>query len=213
MLSHDNVLSNIRAMHNCFGLPSTTTSSARCRFSTPSDIQSRSGCRSSADVMRSITPIRRANKVGDLMAKHKGTLLLSTPRSVRLTHKCAKNQFSSLRFVLVGAEKLRDSVAIAFRAKFDVPLLEGYPPAARSSAFAPTIRTLTGGSFVPREPIARLKTRGSVRGTSPTCLSKGRDFRACPFCASLACHFRSTRKFPIPGRTHRKSGLLFRALL
>ncbi len=38
----------------------------------------------------------------------------------------APEEFASLRFVLVGAEKLREPVAAAFREKFGVTLLEGY---------------------------------------------------------------------------------------
>jgi len=68
-----------------------------------------------------------AGVIGELIAKHKGTLLLSTPTfCATYTRKCTKDQFGSLRYVLVGAEKLRESVAAAFREKFGVELLEGY---------------------------------------------------------------------------------------
>ncbi len=68
-----------------------------------------------------------ANKIGELVAKHKGTLLVSTPTfCANYTRKCSKEEFASLRFVLVGAEKLREPVARAFVEKFGVELLEGY---------------------------------------------------------------------------------------
>jgi len=68
-----------------------------------------------------------AGAIGELVEKHKGTLLLSTPTfCATYTRKCTKEQFASLRYVLVGAEKLRESVASAFREKFGVELLEGY---------------------------------------------------------------------------------------
>jgi acyl-[acyl-carrier-protein]-phospholipid O-acyltransferase / long-chain-fatty-acid--[acyl-carrier-protein] ligase len=68
-----------------------------------------------------------ANKIGELVAKHKATLLLSTPTFCSsYTRKCSKEEFASLRFVLVGAEKLRESVALGFREKFGHELLEGY---------------------------------------------------------------------------------------
>jgi acyl-[acyl-carrier-protein]-phospholipid O-acyltransferase/long-chain-fatty-acid--[acyl-carrier-protein] ligase len=68
-----------------------------------------------------------ARAIGDLVAKHRATLLLSTPTfCATYTRKIAAEQFASLRYVLVGAEKLRASVADAFRAKFGVELLEGY---------------------------------------------------------------------------------------
>jgi acyl-[acyl-carrier-protein]-phospholipid O-acyltransferase/long-chain-fatty-acid--[acyl-carrier-protein] ligase len=54
-------------------------------------------------------------------------LLVSTPTFYAgYTRKCTVEQFSSLRFVLVGAEKLRESIAKAFHEKFGLELLEGY---------------------------------------------------------------------------------------
>jgi len=68
-----------------------------------------------------------ARAIAELVAKHKGTFLLSTPTLCSTyTRKCSREEFASLRFVLVGAEKLRDPVAAAFREKFSVELLEGY---------------------------------------------------------------------------------------
>jgi acyl-[acyl-carrier-protein]-phospholipid O-acyltransferase/long-chain-fatty-acid--[acyl-carrier-protein] ligase len=68
-----------------------------------------------------------ARAVGELVQKHKATLLLSTPTfCATYTRKCSAEQFASLRYALVGAEKLRQPVADAFREKFGTPLLEGY---------------------------------------------------------------------------------------
>ena len=68
-----------------------------------------------------------AKTIGEMAAKYKGTLLLSTPTFCSMyTHKCSREEFASLRFVLVGAEKLREPVAAAFREKFGLDLLEGY---------------------------------------------------------------------------------------
>jgi acyl-[acyl-carrier-protein]-phospholipid O-acyltransferase/long-chain-fatty-acid--[acyl-carrier-protein] ligase len=68
-----------------------------------------------------------AKAVGELTAKYQATLLLSTPTfCAGYTRKCSKEEFASLRYVLVGAEKLREPVAVAFREKFGVELLEGY---------------------------------------------------------------------------------------
>jgi acyl-[acyl-carrier-protein]-phospholipid O-acyltransferase/long-chain-fatty-acid--[acyl-carrier-protein] ligase len=68
-----------------------------------------------------------ARAVGELVAKYRATLLLSTPTfCATYTRKCSKEEFASLRYVLVGAEKLRQPVADAFREKFGRDLLEGY---------------------------------------------------------------------------------------
>ena len=55
-----------------------------------------------------------AKAIGELVAKYKGTFLLSTPTfCASYTRKCSREQFASLRFVLVGAEKLREPIAAA----------------------------------------------------------------------------------------------------
>ena len=68
-----------------------------------------------------------AKAIGALVQKYNGTFLLSTPTFCSTyTRKCAKEEFASLRFVLVGAEKLREQVATAFHEKFGLNVLEGY---------------------------------------------------------------------------------------
>ncbi len=68
-----------------------------------------------------------AKIVGELADKHQCTFLLSTPTfCAAYARKVTRDQFSSLRFVLVGAEKLRESVAKAFENAFGIEMLEGY---------------------------------------------------------------------------------------
>jgi acyl-[acyl-carrier-protein]-phospholipid O-acyltransferase/long-chain-fatty-acid--[acyl-carrier-protein] ligase len=68
-----------------------------------------------------------ARAIGELVQQHKATLLLTTPTFCgTYIRKCTAEEFASLRYVLVGAEKLRQPVADAFREKFGVELLEGY---------------------------------------------------------------------------------------
>jgi len=68
-----------------------------------------------------------ARTIGELAAKHKATFLLSTPTFYgTYLRQCAPEQFVSLRFPVVGAEKLRPALANAFLEKFGVGLLEGY---------------------------------------------------------------------------------------
>jgi acyl-[acyl-carrier-protein]-phospholipid O-acyltransferase / long-chain-fatty-acid--[acyl-carrier-protein] ligase len=128
MLSHYNVLSNIRAMSQVFWVSDQDRVVGTLPFfhsfgyTVTIWLPLVSGC----GALYHNNPME-ANKVGELVAEHKGTLLLSTPTfCASYTRKCAREEFASLRFVLVGAEKLRESVATAFREKFGVELLEGY---------------------------------------------------------------------------------------
>jgi acyl-[acyl-carrier-protein]-phospholipid O-acyltransferase / long-chain-fatty-acid--[acyl-carrier-protein] ligase len=68
-----------------------------------------------------------AKTIGELAAKHQVTFLLSTPTfCVSYVRQCAREQFATLRYTMVGAEKLRPALAQAFYEKFGVHPLEGY---------------------------------------------------------------------------------------
>ena len=87
-----------------------------------------------------------ASAIGELVEKYRATLLLSTPTfCATYTRKCTREQFATLRYVLVGAEKLRDGVAAAFREKFDVDLLEGYGCTEMSPVVAVNAPTFEAG--------------------------------------------------------------------
>jgi len=68
-----------------------------------------------------------AKIVGELAGQYKATLLLATPTFLlAYTRKCTPEQFRRLRYVIVGAEHLRESIARAFEEKFGITPLEGY---------------------------------------------------------------------------------------
>jgi acyl-[acyl-carrier-protein]-phospholipid O-acyltransferase/long-chain-fatty-acid--[acyl-carrier-protein] ligase len=68
-----------------------------------------------------------AKAVGDLAQQHRATYFLSTPTfCAQYIRKCSREQFATLRYILVGAEKLPESTAKEFRDKFGVDLLAGY---------------------------------------------------------------------------------------
>jgi len=68
-----------------------------------------------------------AQVIGELAGKHHPTLFLSTPTfCLSYLRKCAREQLSSIRYLLVGAEKLRPALASSFEEKFGVTPLEGY---------------------------------------------------------------------------------------
>ena len=68
-----------------------------------------------------------AKVIGELAAKYKATILISTPTFYSAyIRKCSKEEFSSLRFAVVGAEKLRGSIGSDFKEKYGLDLMEGY---------------------------------------------------------------------------------------
>jgi acyl-[acyl-carrier-protein]-phospholipid O-acyltransferase/long-chain-fatty-acid--[acyl-carrier-protein] ligase len=68
-----------------------------------------------------------AKIIGELAVQYRGTLIITTPTfAAAYLRKCQPEQFAHLRYAIVGAEKLREPVAAAFKEKFGVNLLEGY---------------------------------------------------------------------------------------
>ncbi len=62
-----------------------------------------------------------------LIREHLGTVVLATPTFLQMwMKKFRKEDVSSLRFALAGAEKVKDHLAKEFFEKFGVPILEGY---------------------------------------------------------------------------------------
>ncbi|HEV3214648.1 MAG TPA: acyl-[ACP]--phospholipid O-acyltransferase [Vicinamibacterales bacterium] len=65
--------------------------------------------------------------IGELAGRYSATFLMSTPTfCASYVRKCPRGAFARLRYAMVGAEKLREPVAKAFREKFGLDLLEGY---------------------------------------------------------------------------------------
>jgi len=68
-----------------------------------------------------------AQVVGELVAKYKVTFLIATPTFLQgYMRRCRPESFGSLQYVLVGAEKLPERVALAFEDHFGIRPLEGY---------------------------------------------------------------------------------------
>jgi acyl-[acyl-carrier-protein]-phospholipid O-acyltransferase/long-chain-fatty-acid--[acyl-carrier-protein] ligase len=68
-----------------------------------------------------------AKTIGETVQKFKATLLISTPTFlVSYWRRCTKEEFASLRYVIAGAEKLREQIAKGFQEKFGLTILEGY---------------------------------------------------------------------------------------
>jgi acyl-[acyl-carrier-protein]-phospholipid O-acyltransferase/long-chain-fatty-acid--[acyl-carrier-protein] ligase len=68
-----------------------------------------------------------AQVIGALVEQYKVTFLIATPTFLQAyMRRCAPASFGSLQYVLVGAEKLQERVAIAFEDIFGIRPLEGY---------------------------------------------------------------------------------------
>jgi acyl-[acyl-carrier-protein]-phospholipid O-acyltransferase/long-chain-fatty-acid--[acyl-carrier-protein] ligase len=68
-----------------------------------------------------------AKTVGELVETHKATMLISTPTFCNAyIRRCTREQFASLKYAIVGAEKLRRQIADEFQEKYGIELLEGY---------------------------------------------------------------------------------------
>ena len=65
--------------------------------------------------------------IGELIQTYRVTLLVATPTFLQLyQRRCTPEQFSTLRIVLTGAEKLQPRLAQAFEDKFGIKPVEGY---------------------------------------------------------------------------------------
>ncbi len=68
-----------------------------------------------------------AQVIGGLVEKYKVTFLVATPTFLQAyMRRCTPESFGSLQYVLVGAEKLPERVAVAFEDRFGIRPLEGY---------------------------------------------------------------------------------------
>ena len=100
-----------------------------------------------------------AKSIGELAEKFRGSILVSTPTFyASYIRKCRREQFAHVRFALVGAEKLRQPIADAFREKFGIGLLEGYG----CTEMAPVV-AVNAPDF--EAPVERDSQRGTVVGS------------------------------------------------
>jgi acyl-[acyl-carrier-protein]-phospholipid O-acyltransferase/long-chain-fatty-acid--[acyl-carrier-protein] ligase len=86
-----------------------------------------------------------AKTIGEMAAKFGATLLVSTPTFCgAYVRKCQPEQFSRLRLAIVGAERLREPIASAFKQKFGVDLTEGYGCTEMAPVVAVNVPDATG---------------------------------------------------------------------
>jgi acyl-[acyl-carrier-protein]-phospholipid O-acyltransferase / long-chain-fatty-acid--[acyl-carrier-protein] ligase len=128
MLSHYNVIANVEAMAQVFWISGHDRIVGVLPFfhSFGSTVTIWFPMLSGCGVVYHPNPLD-AKAVGALVSRYRATFLLSTPTfCAAYIRKCAREDFASLRFALVGAEKLREPVARGFEEKFGLRPLEGY---------------------------------------------------------------------------------------
>ncbi|HKD60368.1 MAG TPA: acyl-[ACP]--phospholipid O-acyltransferase [Terracidiphilus sp.] len=65
--------------------------------------------------------------IDELVGRYRVTFLIATPTFLQAyMRRCSPESFGSLQYVLVGAEKLSDRIAVAFEDVFGIRPLEGY---------------------------------------------------------------------------------------
>jgi acyl-[acyl-carrier-protein]-phospholipid O-acyltransferase/long-chain-fatty-acid--[acyl-carrier-protein] ligase len=68
-----------------------------------------------------------AKSISEVVARYRVTFLIATPTFLQAyMRRCSPEHFGSLQYVLVGAEKLPERVALAFEDLFGIRPLEGY---------------------------------------------------------------------------------------
>jgi acyl-[acyl-carrier-protein]-phospholipid O-acyltransferase/long-chain-fatty-acid--[acyl-carrier-protein] ligase len=86
--------------------------------------------------------------VGELVRDYRVTFLLATPTFLQAyLRRCSPEDFGSLQFVVVGAEKLPERLALAFEDRFGIRPLEGYGATECSPVIAVNTRDFRAPGF------------------------------------------------------------------
>ncbi len=86
--------------------------------------------------------------VSELVRDYRVTFLLATPTFLQAyMRRCSPEDFGSLEFVLVGAEKLPERLALAFEDRFGIRPLEGYGATECAPAVAVNTRDFRAPGF------------------------------------------------------------------
>jgi acyl-[acyl-carrier-protein]-phospholipid O-acyltransferase / long-chain-fatty-acid--[acyl-carrier-protein] ligase len=128
MLTHHNVLANIRQMTQVFSFTSEDRIMGILPFfhAFGYTVTLWLAVTYGVGVVFHPSPLE-AQIIGDLVRKYKATFLIATPTFLQAyMRRCPREDFATLRCVLVGAEKLSERVSHAFEDHFGIRPLEGY---------------------------------------------------------------------------------------
>ncbi len=99
-----------------------------------------------------------AKVVGKLAQEHKATILMATPTFLNsYLRRCEAEQFKSLRLAIIGAEKLKESLANEFKEKFGVEPMEGYG----CTELSPVV-SINLPDYYKSGPLQKAHKRGSI---------------------------------------------------
>jgi acyl-[acyl-carrier-protein]-phospholipid O-acyltransferase/long-chain-fatty-acid--[acyl-carrier-protein] ligase len=128
MLSHHNILSNVESMRSVFHFTPDDNVAAALPFFHSFGFT----CSLWLPLLTGISVGYHPNpmdggKIAELVRTNRSTLLFATPTFLSVYLRKAKTEdFLTLRYVVVGAEKLKPALADAFQEQFNVRPLEGY---------------------------------------------------------------------------------------
>lgn len=128
MLTHANIFSNIESFYQVFDIKHSDIIMAALPFFHSFGFTA-TLCfpiGTGMGVVYHSNPVDAAT-IGKLTQKHKATMIMGTPTFMSAyLRKCTPEQFSTIRMAVVGAEKLKETLAQAFYEKFKVMPFEGY---------------------------------------------------------------------------------------
>jgi acyl-[acyl-carrier-protein]-phospholipid O-acyltransferase/long-chain-fatty-acid--[acyl-carrier-protein] ligase len=149
MLTHDNIVSNVAQLDQCFGFERKDRILGILPFFHSFGF---TGTLALA-LTRGLGVVFHPNPfdartIGGLVSDHAVTFLLATPTFLQgYIRRCDPQQFGSLRVVLVGAEKLHERTAQAFEDKFGIRPLEAYGCTECSPAVTVNTRDFRAAGF------------------------------------------------------------------
>jgi acyl-[acyl-carrier-protein]-phospholipid O-acyltransferase/long-chain-fatty-acid--[acyl-carrier-protein] ligase len=109
-----------------------------------------------------------ATTIGDLAGKYRGTIIISTPTFYSsYIRKVQPEQFAVIRYAVVGAEKLRQPIAAAFKERFAIDLIEGYGCTEMSPVVAVNMPDQRPGSVGRPLPGVRARVVDPITGEGP----------------------------------------------
>ena len=128
MLSHQNILSNVRGFEKAAQFQSSDTIVGILPFfhSFGYTITLWGAMMCNVRGAYHVNPLD-AKQVGKLVKRQKGTILMSTPTFLRTyMRRCTPEQFKTLDIVVTGAERLPPELADQYEEKFGVRPVQGY---------------------------------------------------------------------------------------